>query len=148
MRILSCSAGTLLALVAATFLASCGGGGGGGGDGASAGGNAVAATSLGSRKLPGCDVAVDRAASSAPGTLTFRVRLSPSSQALESLGVRVGSDLASDGYAAASVVAGEPGVYAITVTQPTANVTGQRVWVRVALTDGSVLESGSDDFLL
>lgn len=129
------------------ILAGCGGGGGGGSDSPTGGGPAAPATvPLGSRSLPDCDVAVERLTASAPGTWTFRMRLTPVTGTVASVAVRLGEAYAAAGYAAATPVVGQANVYDITLSRPETPPPQIRAWVRITMANGSVLESGVDDF--
>lgn len=129
-------------------LAGCGGGGDGGSDAPAGGGPAVPVTAvpLGSRSLPDCDIAVERVTASAPGTWTFRVRLTPTSGAVASVAVRLGETYSASGYAAATQVVGQANVYEITRSRPDTPPPQIRAWVRITMANGNVLESGVDDF--
>ena len=135
----------LWAALFCTVLSSCGGGGGGG-DGGGGVTVTVPGTQLGTRAVPGYTLAVSSPATVQPGaTLSVQAMVTPD------------ADIAAPVQVEAAIGASEPTVWLAgsvsgqawtwTVTLP-ADLTGQRVWVRLTDPDGNSAGSGCDDFAL
>jgi hypothetical protein len=127
---------------ALVVIAGCSGGGGEGGPAPVSGDR-----SLGSRPVPGGTIAVVRRADTGVAT-PFRITFTGGVQPGAVL-VRLGAAYdAGAATTAASVVAGTPGVYEVELSVPATPPAGTRVWVRLSWADGTVVESGLDDFAL
>ncbi len=122
-------------------LTACGGGGG------SSGG--VASGTLGKRTVPGGSIAVAKVGTIATGApATFRITVSSAvapNQVLAWIGAEYDPNATGT---AASLEAGSTNVYSVTLTIPATIDASTHVWIRLIHADGSVIETGADDFSL
>ncbi len=138
-------------LVAALVAFTAGCGGTGGGSGGTTGVDVMpsgGATSLGSRGVPGGTVTVfsDRAII-AGAENTFHLVLSNGMIPTQvTAWIRTPTDDGA-GIPATPSQTG-PGTYDINLMMPVTVVTGSHVWVRLTFADGSVIETGTEDFPL
>jgi hypothetical protein len=105
---------------------------------------------LGSRGVPGGTVAVAAAGPVQQGMATiFRLALSPGMPTPTAVRAWIGVayDPTADGIQA-TPVATAPGSYEATITVPSPVAAGSHIWVRLLFADGSVIETGNEDFLL
>ena len=142
------------AVILLVSLVGCGGSSGNGG--ASAAGGSVAAPPsvagqlLGSRNVPGGTITVSSDGPLQYGTANvFHLTLSPDMPVPTMVRAWIGIayDSSADGIQA-TPAATVPGSYEVTVTLPSSVAAGSHVWVRLLFADGSVIETGSEDFLL
>lgn len=144
----------IVATILVTSLVGCGGSSGdvsgSSGDGGVTVPPVVAGQILGSRNVPGGTITVSTAGPVQAGAANvFRLTLSPDMPT--PTGVRAWIGIAYDPAAEgiqATPVATTPGSYEITLTVPSPVTAGSHVWVRLSFADGSVVETGSEDFLL
>lgn len=144
-------------LVVATLLtaglAGCGGSAGGDGSAAAAGATPPAGAHgqlLGSRSVPGGMVTVSSSGPLQPGSdNVFRLTLSldmPTPSAVAAW-IGIAYDPAATGIPA-TPVATTPGSYDVAIPVPSPVAAASHVWVRLTFSDGSVVETGSEDFML
>ena len=141
-------------LVAAILLVSVVGCGGSSGGSTGAGGvtamPGVQGQMLGSRSVPGGTITVSTDGPVQPSAAkVFHLALSAGMPV--PTGVRAWIGIAYDPMAEgiqATPVATVPGSYDVTVTVPSLVAAGSHVWVRLSFADGSVVETGSEDFPL
>lgn len=139
---------------AAILLLACAGCGSSGGDAPTGGGGATpppaGGSSLGSRSVPGGTIAVAAAGAVQPGAdNVFRITLGGGMPAPGEVRawIGVGYDPAIAGIVA-TPVAGAPGAYDVALAVPAPLAAGVHVWVRLTFSDGSLIETGSEDFPL
>lgn len=144
---------TLLAALI-SLSAGCGGGGdnaAGGVDRGNGGTNPppVAAKALGSRGVPGGTVAVSSAGAITPGAVcTFHLVIGGG---LVPTQVRawIGADDLPTGTGIQAVPTSTgTGAYDVSLPVPSSLAAGSHVWVRLAFADGSLIETGAEDFPL
>ncbi len=130
------------------ILTACGSGGGGGGGDSESPAPETGSAALGSRAVPGGSVTVTKSGPSTAGRQSFRVTL-VSDPLPTDVRTWIGTeyDPAATGMAAVPV-AGSPGVYDIALSVPSPLPAQAHVWVRMVHADGSVIETGHDDFRL
>jgi hypothetical protein len=121
----------------------------------SAGGNSTAQPGvhgqvLGTRGVPGGTVTVSTDGPLQPGAAAvFHLALSPDMPAPAAVRAWIG--VAYDPTAAgipATPVETAPGSYEVAATVPSPVAAGSHVWIRLSFADGSVVETGSEDFPL
>lgn len=136
----------LLIVALASIIAGCGGSGGGAGGATSTpGGSGV----LGSRGVPGGTVTVEQESPGPAGAgsrfrLTLGSGLNPT-QVTAWIGT---ADLPSDAGTQALPVADQAGAYEAAMAAPSPLPAGSHVWVRLSFADGSIIETGAEDFPL
>jgi hypothetical protein len=141
-------------VVLALSLAGCGGssapaGGSGDGSGNHDPGRSTGQV-LGTRGVPGGTITVSCDGPLQPGTSAlFHLALSAGMPAPSSVQAWIGVayDPAAVGVAATPVAA-TPGTWDAAVTIPSPVTAGSHVWVRLTFADGSVVETGGEDFML
>jgi hypothetical protein len=141
-------------LIATTLLASLAGCGGSSpsAPGAAGGGNPPApqGRSFGTRNVPGGTIAVSTAGPLQPGAANpFRLALSGGmpAPATVSAWIAAAYDAAAVGTLA-TPVAGAAGSYDVALALPAPLPAGSNVWVRLGFADGSLIETGGEDFPL
>jgi hypothetical protein len=138
----------ILLLAATALLTACGTSGGTAT--ATANGAPVPVSTLGTRSVPGYDVAVAQPSGSAAGT--FQVTVTPGAGQPAVTGVCVWLGTADYEPAAigtpAQPMAGQPGAFDVSMNLPATLPTGTTVWVRLTKADGATIEVGRDAFPL
>ncbi len=140
----------LFCVLVTLSVASCGGGGGSGGTAPVPSAKPTTppeAQGLGSRNVPGGSITVDRTSSlRSAGVASFRIHLDGNFPTLSAVEASIGAEYLAEGAASPATAVGQ-GLYAVELALP-ADTAGQRLWVRLRFADGSVIESGADDFVL
>ena len=138
---------TCTSLVVAVLVALCAGcGGSGGDDGVTA--PPSGPITLGSRGVPGGTVAVSSAGAITAGTVnTFRLVLDGGLVPTQ-VTAWIGSELQNGEVGTSAIPTTNPGTYEINLLVPQAIPASSHVRVRLGFADGSVIETGADDFLL
>jgi len=125
------------------LLVGCGGGGGGG--------SAVGPSTppaLGTAVLPGATLVVTKTSGTVAAGATITIRATTADPGIATVAMLVGNDWAGATTAAATVVAAGAGIWDATVTLPSPLPAGYAILVRLTFSDGNVVESSRDDFLL
>ena len=135
----------MIVAVLIALCAGCGGSGGGGVTTPSAGGPHA----LGARGVPGGTVTVTSDGALTPGAATlFHITLGGGLTPTQ-VAAWIGTEPVDGAVGTAAVpTATGAGTYDVSLLMPATIPVGSHVWVRLVFTDGSVIETGADDFPL